>query len=83
VTDILDMVRADVDAAEARKASLRERFPDLAAIRDQLGDAVARMSVYDERGTLVAGRAPPADPESWVTLSGECVVALSNFGRKK
>jgi hypothetical protein len=83
MTDILDMVRADAAAAEQRKAALRDRFPDLAAIRDSLGDAVQRMAVYDENGTLVAGREPPADPPSWVTLSGECVVALSNFGRTK
>jgi hypothetical protein len=48
---------------------------------DELGSD-ARMRCIWVDGEVVAGKPPPPDPPSWVTLSGEFVVMACNFGRK-
>lgn len=80
--DVLDAVTADASAAEQRRQAMRAKFPELAKVMDDLGPD-ARMRHITVDGVTVAGKPPPADPDSWVTVSGEFVVFGCNFGRKK
>jgi hypothetical protein len=81
--DVLDMVAADVDAAEKRRQDTRARFPDFARIMDSLGADARMRCIRDEAGNVLAGKLPPADPSSWVTLSGEFVEAGCRMGHKE
>lgn len=49
---------------------------------DTLTDA-RMVCVHDANGVLIAGKERPADPPSWVTLSGEFVVAACAMGYRK
>lgn len=59
----------------------RAEFPEIAAIKDELGDC-CRVRQIIVNGVTVAGKPPPPDPASWCELSGECVVTLGRMGRK-
>jgi hypothetical protein len=80
--DVLELVAADVSAAEQRRAANRARWPELADVMDSLGADARMVCVRDEAGNVLAGRLPPADPDSWATVSGAFVVAGCAMGRK-
>lgn len=80
--DVLDNVQADVEAARKRREAARAIDPSLTAVMDELGSH-ARMRCIWKDGQVVAGKPPPPDPPSWFTLSGDCVVALCKYGRKR
>jgi hypothetical protein len=79
--DVLELVSADVSAAEQRRQATRERWPEFAACMDSLPGA-RMVCIRDEAGNVLAGRLPAADPESWATVSGAFVVAGCAMGRK-
>jgi hypothetical protein len=68
---------------DEKRAANRARFPELAAIMDDLGADSKMVCIRDDAGNVLAGKPPAADPASWVTISGDCFVALANFGRTK
>jgi hypothetical protein len=80
--DILELVAADVSAAENRRAANRARWPELADAMDSLPGA-RMVCVRDEAGTVLAGKLPPADPSSWVTLGADFVIAGCAMGHKE
>lgn len=58
--------------------NMREQYPEIAAIADEIraaGGTITAACVYDERGTLIAGR-PPVDPPGTVWVSGESYVRM-------
>jgi len=81
--DVLDAVTADASAADQRRQSMRAKFPEFAQVMDDLGPDARMRCIRDEAGNVLAGKPPPPDPDSWVTLSGEFVVMACNFGRGK
>lgn len=80
--DVLDAIRTDATEAERRRAENRARWPEIAAVKDALGDQCRVLCVH-EGDRLVMGREPPPDPDSWAVLTGDCVVALCSYGSKK
>jgi hypothetical protein len=57
---------------------LRADHPELAAIVDELRPHITSMALYDEAGTLIAGR-PPVDPPGTVWISGESFVKMRHY----
>jgi hypothetical protein len=80
--DVLDAVTADAAAAESRRAQMRERFPDFAAVMDSLGPD-ARMRHIEVDGVTVAGKKPADDPSIWCVISGEFAEAGMRMGWKR
>jgi hypothetical protein len=81
--DVLEMVAADVSQAERRRQDTRAQFPDFVPIMDFYGADARMRCIRDAAGTVLAGKLPPADPPSWVTLSGEFVEAGCRVGHKE
>ena len=82
LSQLARLAEAEASKREAERQRVRAICPVLTAIMDELKPH-ARMLHITVDGVTVAGRPPKADPPSWVELSGDCVVALCNFGRKR
>lgn len=79
--DVLDAVTADVGLADARRQKMRADYPAIARVVDD-SKGCARVRHITVDGVTVAGKAPEADPASWVTLRGEFVAFACAWGRK-
>lgn len=83
--DPLNRLAAMTAAQDSKRSNERARVraisPELTEIMDNLGSA-GKMRHITVNGVTVAGKAPEADPASWVTLRGEFVVLACAWGRK-
>lgn len=85
---------SDQDAREKQKQQFRNRFPDIAAIVDELRKTEAKwqgrvmreadpnsvkvICIKDLDGNILAGKEPPPDPDSF-TMSAESLARLDSF----
>lgn len=81
LTRLAQMAATEDSRRAAQRAAARAISPELTEIMDNLGSA-GKMRHITVNGVTVAGKAPEADPASWVTLRGEFVVLACAWGRK-
>lgn len=80
--DVLDAVKADTTAADERRAKMRADYPEFAVVMDSLKGEGRMRSIHVD-GELVAGRERDPDPDSWVWVSADFVIAMCEHGRKR
>jgi len=80
--DVLDAVKADAAVADERRAKMRADYPEFAEVMDSLKGCGRMRSIHVD-GQLVAGREREPDPDSWVEVSADFMVAMCAYGRKR